>query len=261
MTLITKIPGVTFTDTTLPKLYRDSIITAGTKFCFDAGDTYSYAKQDTPVAGVDTWLDLSPNAASATFGSACPFDADGFTTSTVTNVATGIQLPASGKFGPTPAGFVFTYWFKYLAASTSFYPAFVGLSDGTTTGTNQYSIDNGNNSGIIRAMVDSYSAQFAGIPGSIYQLALAAKLLGNGTYQLMIFKDGALLATSSPGRTVLGQSSGMTHPVIGASGGFAHAQNQKVFRCWYDDTSTLADQAAITALVLKDYNANVGRFS
>ena len=261
MSLITKIPGVIFTDTSLPKLYRDAVITAGTQFVFDADDTYSFAKQATPTPGVDVWVDLSPKNATAAFGSACPFDTDGFTTSTVTNVVTGIHLPASGKFGPTPAGFIFTYWFKYLYANTIFYPAFAGLSNNTSLGTHQYSIDNGNNNGLIRLVVDSAIYQFIGVPGTIYQLAVAAKKLGNGTYQLMTFKNGELVFNSSPGRTVLGQSTNMANPVIGASGGFGPAVNQKAYRCWYDDTSTLADQAAITALVLKDYNANVGRFS
>ena len=263
MALITKIPGVTFTDNTLPKLYRESAITAGTLFLFDADDTYSYPSQATPVPGTTTWKDLSPVGATASFGSATPFEVDGFNMSTVDTGASGIQLPTSGKFTANPAsgGFLVTYWFKYLSASATAYASFVGLSDSTSLGANQYSVDNGPaSSSKIRVIVDSYLNQFDGVVGDIYQVAMAAKLLGNGTYQLMTFKNGALLGTSSPGRTVLGQATG-ANPIIGRAGGFAAGTNQKALRCWYDDTSTLADQAAITALVLKDYTDNVSRFT
>lgn len=263
MALITKIPGVTFTDNTLPKLYRESVITAGTRFLFDADDTYSYPSQATPVPGTTTWRDLSPVGATASFGSATPFEVNGFNMSTAVDQAKGIQLPASGKFTANPAsgGFLVTYWFKYLSVSASSYASFMGLADTTSLGANQYSVDNGApSSNKIRVSVDSYLNQFDGVVGGIYQVAMAAKLLGNGTYKLMTFVNGTLLGTSSPGRTVLGQATG-ANPIIGGSGGFAAGTNQKALRCWYDNTSTLADQAAITALVLKDYTDNVSRFT
>lgn len=264
MALITKIPGVTFTDNTLPKLYRESVITAGTRFLFDADDTYSYPSQATPVPGTTTWRDLSPVGATASFGSATPFEVNGFNMSTAVDPAKGIQLPASGKFTANPAsgGFLVTYWFKYLSVSASSYASLMGLADNTSLGANQYSVDNETAGGTkIRVYVDSSYNQFDGVVGDIYQIAMAAKLLGNGTYQLMAFKNGALLGTSSPGRTVLGQATG-ANPIIGCmSGSFAAGTNQKALRCWYDDTSTLANQAAITALVLKDYTDNVSRFT
>ena len=78
MSLITRIPGVTFTDNTLPKLYRDSIITPGTKWLYDAGDTYSFAKQATPTPGTDVWKSLTETPADAAFAGALAFANGGF---------------------------------------------------------------------------------------------------------------------------------------------------------------------------------------
>ena len=262
MSLITKIPGVTFTDTSLPKLYHDAVITTGTKYVFDAGDTYSFAKQATPTAGVDVWSDLTPNDSPAAFAGTVPFASGGFSFDP-TAFGNTITLPTSGKFAAGADGFLFTIWLKHLAAATAAYSGIAGLADSTTPGVNQFSIDSGPaNSGQYRLCADGLiSAYPTPAVNSINQFAISAKKNGGGTYDYFYYQNGVLLSTVTAGRTALGQSTLMASPVIGYVNGFSFGAHFRAFRAWQDDTSTLTNQAAITALVLKDYNANVGRFS
>jgi len=261
MTLITRIPGVTFTDATLPKLYRDATVTLGTRFLYDSLDTYSYAKQASPIAGVDVWTDLSPLAANASFSGGNVFGSGGFSFSPVGSQ--NIALPASGKSASNAAGFVFGLWIKYLASSATAYSGIAGMCDNTSALTNQWSIDNGNtSSGQIRlTILGNTGGIFTPAINSINQIVVACKKLVNGTYDFYYYRNGLLLSAGNVGNTSISPSIAAASPSIGTVGGFGAGANFRAFRAFQDDTSALVDQAAITSLVLKDYNANVGRFS
>lgn len=262
MTLITKIPGVVFTDKTLPKLYRDSIITAGTKFCLDSADLYSYPKQSTPTAGLDTWGDLSPNANQASFaGQAAVFSGGGFTYNPQVS-GSYLSLPASGKSLADATGFMFGCWIKHLAPSANSYASIMGMCDNTNPATHQYSLDMGAaNSGNYRMNVMG-SMGFAIAPAlnSVHQFVFGAKKLSNGTYDKYFWHNGVLMATVNVADTAIGQPA-LTNPRIAVVPGFTLGGGFAVFRAFFDDTSVLADVSAMTARVLKDYNDNVSRFS
>ena len=258
MTLITKIPGVIFTDTTLPKLYRDTAITPGTKWAYDALDTYSWPQQAAPTTG-GAWRDMSPAGGDAIFSNSSLGFSGGFTKS----AAGFLTCPASGKVASNAAGFLFILWLKYGTQPSSGYSGVAGCFDGNTL--NQYGITV-NNDSLNGTFVWRSGAVDLGVfenhpaAGTIMQVAISAKKLGNGTYTMAAYKNGALVATSNNGVTAIQQP--VTAPRIGytSTGAFTDTFAGTFYRSLFDDTSTLADQSAITALVLKDYNANVGRF-
>ena len=261
MTIITKIPGVTFTDATLPKLYRDSVVTPGTKFCFDAADTYSYAQQANPVAGTDFWRDLTPNNANAGFSTGNTFGSGGFTFNPLAGQT--INLPTSGKAPPDASGFLTCVWFKYIAASAQAFSSIAGMCNSTATNFNQYSIDSGAaNSGALRLTVLGNTG-LAVTPAlnSINQIVAGCKKLANGTYDTYFWRNGVLINSVNSGGTSIAPSMTNTNPTIGQVTGFTGGSNFRAFRTFHDDATTLPDVAAMTALVLKDYNANVSRFS
>ncbi|RKR82664.1 hypothetical protein BDD43_2849 [Mucilaginibacter gracilis] len=65
MSLIHKLPGVAFTDATLPKLYRDAIVNSGSKFLFDFSNSWCWPKQANPVI-TDTFVNLIDGLSGAT---------------------------------------------------------------------------------------------------------------------------------------------------------------------------------------------------
>jgi hypothetical protein len=70
MSLIIRIPNVTFTDESLPKLYRDSIISPSTVFAYDATNPASWPKQGAPADGApsaDKWVNLVNGTADGLF--------------------------------------------------------------------------------------------------------------------------------------------------------------------------------------------------
>jgi len=263
MSLITKIPGVIFTDSTLPKLYRDAAITSGTKFCFDAGDTYSFPAQATPAAS-SLWTDLTPNNSSATFGSApAAFLNSGFNFNPAVNGLESIQLPMSGKPAANAAGFLFVIWLKYLAPTSSSYAGVAGYADSTSASVCAYALDTGAaNGSTIRTTINGFTGSTQPmVVGNIYQIGGCAKKLANGTYDYYFYQNGVLINSINTGATALGVPIVTPNPFIGVFSGFSPGAGFRAFRCLYDDTSVLANQAAITAMVLADYNANNGRFS
>lgn len=262
MTLITKIPGVVFTDPTLPKLYRDSIITPGTKFCFDSKDLYSYPKQAAPIPGTDTWVDLSPNASPANFTGAAPTFTNGGFTYDPSGASRAILLPVTGKSPASAEGFLAGWWIKHLAPSPNAYAAIAGMADSTLPSLHQYSLDMGNaNTGMYRLMaMGSIGLSIAPEVNSVHQFVCAAKKQPNGTYEKYFWHNGVLVGTLNTGNISIGQPTAQ-YPRIGAIPGFQSSGSFTAFRAFFDDTSALASVADMTALVLKDYNDNVGRIS
>ena len=87
MALIAKIPDTSFTNLSLPKLYRDAVITPGTLFCYDFADPTSWVKQANSASGdvVKNLVDGGEDAALGT--TALSFSGGGL-----------------GGFGTTPTG-------------------------------------------------------------------------------------------------------------------------------------------------------------
>jgi len=260
MTLITKIPGAVFSDDTLPKLYRDKSITAGTQWAYDSLDTYSWAKQAAPLAN-ENWKDISPVGGDATLSATGLGFAGGFTK----NAPGYFSAPTTGKVSANAEGLLFILWLKYGLQPTSGYSGIAGCFDSNNLGQYGLTVNNDASNGNLVASVNSVlvgSMVIANHPvsGTILQIALSLKRQTNGSYVAGSYKNGVLLGTSAAGNSIQQPT---TPPRIGytSNGVFSDTFIGTFYRSLFDDTSTLADQSAITALVLKDYNANVGRFA
>lgn len=258
MSLITKIPGVTFTDTSLPKLYRDSAITAGCLWAHDALDTYSWPSQSAPLSG-QHWVDMSPIGSD----SIAPSSGIGFSAGFTKAAAGYFTNPVSGKVAGGADGFLYLLWLKHATQPTTGNSGIAGLFDSNAL--HQYGIVCSNNvsngdiklwfNGIYLITIPAVAA------GTILQLGLALKKVG-GVYTALGYKNGVLIGSSaSAGASILQPTA--TTPRLGnvQSGSYTDTWAGTFYRDAFFETSALANQAAITALVLKDYNANVGRFS
>lgn len=260
MAIITKIPGVTFTDTALPKLYRDSVINTGTKWAYDALDTYSYPAQSAPSNGA-TWASMTPTAADATMVGATMGFANGF-------VKTGsdyFNAPTTGKVGASADGLLFVIWFKYGTQPTTGYSGIAGLFDSNSV--NQYgltvdnNVSNGNMLGRLNNGAYGLNIMNSVTAGTIHQIAMSLKKQLDGSYIGAFYRNGILLGSGAAGSSIAQPVA--TNPRIGnvTSGAYSGVFQGTIYRSFFDDTSTLENQAAITALVLKDYTDNVSRFT
>lgn len=262
MSLITRIPGVTFTDNTLPKLYRDSIITPGTKWLYDAGDTYSFAKQATPTPGTDVWKSLTETPADAAFAGALAFANGGFN---FTNAGTDkITLPASTKVAANARGFLSVLWINWGAqVPISGYGFIAGCLDDNSTNqwsfSTQWNADNGNLVALINGgQPNGNSSRIINIPaGTRIQIGVALVKQSNGLYDAFVFKDGAILTRQNNWAASIKQPA-QANPLIGVSPAtFSPDWTGRVYRAFFDDLSTTTDPLT---LVAADYAANAARF-
>lgn len=263
MSIITRIPGVTFTDASLPKLYRDNIVTAGTKWLYDAKDAYSYAKQAAPVAGTDAWVNLTESGVNASFGGSVGFSGGGFDFLPASG-SDIITLPASGKVAANTAGFLAILWIEWgLQTSVSGYGVVGGCMSGTTAQwgwATQWNGNNGNLTSLVNGLQPNEVASL--LPniaaGTKLQLGLSYLRKADGTMDARVYRNGAHVTTQNMGNSPLVQPAA-TNPVLGAtSTTFSPDWKGKVYRSFFDDLSTTADPLT---LVAADYAANVGRFS
>ena len=262
MTLITRIPGVTFSDASLSKLYRDPLITPGTKWLYDAGDLYSYAKQAAPTAGVDVWKSLTDTAADASIAGTIGYSNSGFNFST-TGPTDRINLPASGKAAANANGFLVILWLNWgtQTATTG-----SGLVAGciSSNATKQWGFTvgfNGSNGSLLLSANGSSQAQSLGNQpaGTNLQVAISMKKSVGGTFDYKLYKNGVSVYTASSSDTSILQP-GQSNPIIGGAAGADFTNGDwvgRIYRAFYDDLSTTADAAT---LVAADYAANNARF-
>jgi len=259
MTLITKIPGVVFTDATLPILYKDASINSGTLFAYDIHPS-SYLLQSAPANGTP-WNDLTYNSNNASFTIATA-NSIGFSNGFTFNPdASGnyLTLPASGKAAANQDGYLFILWIKPTGVSANSSAAIAGCAQSTIV--SQWVIDNGS--------ADSGSYRITGPPlirysftptiNAVYQIAIAVKLV-TGIYQMTVYINGAQVYTASTGLTTLPQPTTL-NPIIGPVTGFTDGAKFTLYRILGYNTSVFADMAAVTTQVAADYAANIGRFS
>ena len=256
--VITKLPGVNFTDTTIPKLYRDAVITTGTRQVVDSLDPFSYAKQAAATTA-DVWKDLTPNANNAAFNTSFTFTNGGFE---VVNGGNSINLGTSTKRAAGDAGFVQILWLKHIAVnSTLAYGWVAGCADNNNA-LLQWLIDTGpTNSGQYRLQTGASTWAVTPAVGAVFQCALAAKKL-NGVIEYYLYVNGVETSRAVSADTAIRVPTTQTASQVGGSWGpFGAGANFRVFRSVHDDTSSLATEAAITAFVAADYTANTGRFT
>jgi hypothetical protein len=274
MTLNLRIPGVTFTDSTLPILSRDSIIKPGTKFVYDFANPYSWVKQAAPANG-DAVKSLLPSAADATVyigaSTSMQFTGGGFKFDN--ELLEGVLIPDSaGMLAANNDGFIYTIWIKHLTQLASNNQALISGNTYQTGNENQYSCSYVWADSTYRMRADGIGpGNIALAANEIAQLAIAYLPDGAGGHKARLYKNGvqigsdvatsgALNVPSTTGRAVgIGNS-------VGQNSGFSHDWTGMVYRTWLEDiaasqpTSTLR-AAYADAQVAKDYAQNLSRFS
>lgn len=244
-----------FTDTSIPKLYRDKLITSGTRYVYDSIDTYSYSKQAAPNAGADVWKNLLDSGANATFTGPLGFS-KGFTIATTVNDY--INLPASGIASPTADGFVAIIWFKMGTPNDTGGASVINAGSSYSTTTNQYAMTFSNKE--LRFHVGGWqrTAYFAGSyqPTDIHQFAMSMKKrVSDGKYDLMTYIDGKLVGSTSISSftTIPQPDAGYSIPQIGSGPAYAAVGwTGEVYRTAYDDCSV----KSAAELVALDWDEN-----
>lgn len=255
-----------FTDTTLPKLYRDPIMNAGTLALFDFLNSYCNPNADGALASGVTFNNMVDGS---------PIGATLNASGNASNLTGKTGLSLSGAAGSTAklltfgtAGafddavlkhnFLYTLWLKTPAASpaTGYTPLLSlspsGAGNGNAaqmwsdTGSDGYTVrfQQGNGSG---TAVNSQRAATAN--NAVAQVGYRMNP-GNGEYEM--FYNGASLGTLTGGPTSPLSAAAMT---LAIGGGY----NGTIYRMSVEDltVSGLTGAAQIAA----DYAANSGRFA
>lgn len=259
MSLIHKITSNSFTNSALPVLRRDGVANAGTLESFDALDLYSFAKQASPAIGTDKWKSLL-SANVADFTGAVGFNA-GFT---VNGGSDSIILPSSFVIPASGKG-VFIVWLKYgVQTQTSGTGRLFGLMSASSS-ISQWSayINHGaaDISSLVivispngQALIGGFNPGTALTASRVVQLAVSLEIIG-GVVVSKGFLNGALQTAFTSALTTVPQPSG-TPKLAGNDGSMANTFVGKFYRSVFDPLTATTPEA----LVLKDYNANVGRF-
>ena len=260
MSLIIKIPGANFTDATLPKLYRDKIMNAGSKFLFDFLSPYCNANADGNIANGAAFTNLvdgAPGATVTTAGSAIQSLAGkaGLFLDGVSGV-NQINLGNSYSLHATNPSFLVILWIKIPAVGFEATDYNHILKLGDSTNDCQFFFDAG--LGGVRprvtvghgagsnALTHSVASGFG--QGAPLQLALE---WSPGT--LKGYANGVQFAsiTGQAGLNTLRDTSASS---ILMSGDFKGT----VYRAYQENLTVSGKTGA--EQVLADYNANVGRF-
>ena len=255
MSLILRIPGTSFSDTSIPLLRNDIVANAGTLDIFDALDAdISWTSQADPAEGVDTWKSLI-GSNTASFAGTTGWS-NGFT---IDATADQITMPSTFKRPANGEGVVI-FWLKVgtqaFTSGSNNYIARVGnigtnqwicyMQYGATDASTYINFYTGNNSGIVLTMAVST------LPASrVVQLAISMELV-DGVYVYKSFVNGVKDTTVTTALTSLPQPSGQM-----IFGGSTNAFNGTVLRALVDDLSATTPEA----LVALDYSNNVGRFA
>ena len=257
MSLIIKTSSA-FTDTALPKLYRDSLINAGSLMLFVFANLFCFAKQATPIA-TDTFLNLvdgAPNA-SIHYSNAMGFAGGGVFLpgygggdSTYIDLGDNYDLAALGS-----PDFLQIAWIKQNPASydTVSNQGIWGRSNGISTANCQFMLEMNPplvgrvSNGTINVNL-SAGGSFAP-PVGVTQIAQAWV---NGT--LNLYANGAFMASAA--------LAGPLNNPAGARAKIGAIQNffkGYVYRTYLENLTVSSKNPATQ--VLADYNANVSRFS
>lgn len=201
MSLILRIPEVSFSDTTIPILRNDSVADAGTLDIFDALDAdLSWTKQANPSEGVDTWNSLvgsPPNVAS--FSGSVGWS-NGFTTDNTDQDQ--IDLPDTFRWSGTQERCVI-FWVK-PGTPVDTAPGVFGWKK-TGTGDSPY-LAYVSGTSIIFTQGQGGSQVIASDAinvGVLRQYAFSFEFTG-GVYVTKFFKNGALVNTVTGTATTMG---------------------------------------------------------
>lgn len=257
MSLIIKVPGVTFTKP-LPKLYRDAVINAGTLACYDALNRVSWQKQLAPLTGspsTEKWVNLVDGVADGLFTSIAPSSeitfANGFVSS---NLSSSEKITLLNSAIPAPPSAILgIQWVKH----------------GVQTATGQIAVANFFGWGLIGYTESVYGAIPANrfyVGGSGSAPREIPNVISSGSVlQLAVYFDSATLTlkgyvngvevVSAAGYAALGASA--TPATLMFQAGISSAYLGTFYRTIIDKMTAGKTPAEIVAL---DYALNNGRF-
>lgn len=242
MTLLLRVPGISFTDTTIPILRNDRIANNGTLDIFDALDAdVSWPAQADPIEGTDTWKSLI-GSNSAEFAGTVGWS-NGFT---LDATADTITLPATFKRGAAENGVV-SFWIKFgtqaFTSGSNNYIARVGnigtgnqwvcyMQYGTTDANTFVAVYSGNNAGTALPLT-----QISTLGASkIAHIAVSMELIG-GVYVYKGFWNGSKIDTFTSALTSLPQPAAAPY-----FGGSANPVNMTVLRAAVDNLSVVTPE-------------------
>jgi hypothetical protein len=261
MAVVIKLNGVSFTDDTLPRVYRDALIDSGSLFMLDFADSFCWPKQNDP-ADNELIRDLVDTDSYGQWtlesGSTSTFSGGGFTFDDQTNEF--ISLPSAARnLTSDNDGFVFTIWIKHQAQTSGFnMVAGYAYQNGTN---HQYSISSLSTSEYRLQINTGYVAVPHSVltEGNIYQMAVA-RINIDGTYFLRAYVNGSQYGNDSyNGATLNIPVDPSSTSRIGWGGGYGQLWNGSVYRCWLNDTGLGGGNP--NEMVSLDYSLNQSRFS
>lgn len=269
-TIITKIPGVTFSDATLPKLYRDPVIDIGTKIVVDGLDTYSWPKQAAP-AQADNWVNLVSggtnglvNTAGAAGGVDVGFAGGGFQFGKVAGPSYDYIKFSGASLAAASVGLLVIVWLKHIDyTSADVYSGVAGCAvDGGSE--NQWTIQCDSTTRAYTGKANGVATpEFALASNEIAQIAISMSKINDAgspssDHYLRLYKNGAQVGSAiSTGSTTLTQPSDAAVYL----GGVPTYQTDWSGRIYRHVLSDLSAGISPLATVAADYAANVGRFS
>jgi hypothetical protein len=235
-------------DTSLPILYRDPAASAGSLFCYDALDTYSWPSQAAPV-GAATLVDLL-DVSDASIGATAMGWANGFVFDSADTDS--ITLPVSSKFASDTAGFAIAVWVKLTSVAAGIVPLF-GLGDDNAS--SQYVVYR--DAATLVARVDGTAMGPQAVAADVvYQLGITSVLTG-GSYVNTFWLDGVAVKTNTTAAPMAVPAT-MTACKIGTVSFMS--VNGAAFTFYRAHADNLTTRTA-AEFIAADYTAGVGRFA
>ncbi len=256
MALNIVIPDATFSDTALPILYGDAVMTTGSVFCFDFLDPVVWPSQSSAVLD-DTFINLVSGGGDATATNALTFAGGGFDF-TVTTFQS-IQLPAVADLTAGTGGFVVTVWITHETQSQAFAGHVFGYRN-VTEGTwglryqaPQYlAMINGEEVTVDRALFED------NLP---HQLSMAWVKMPDNSFEKRVYVDGVVTHSSASAyTTVQAIAAPPGYPSLGdgLTTGLNGFWEGSIYRAWGDDLGVSG--ADVAKLLATDLAENAGRF-
>ena len=243
------------TNASLPVLYRDPAITAGTLFCYDVLDPYSWPSQ-AATPGTASLVDLADNANASIAAVALGWGASGGLVFSGA-AADLITLPASSKLAANVSSFGFTCWVKLNALpAIGTYKGIAGIGEGGSHTLSQYSLQIAGTGNLTLVAGGVGVGAVPAVAGAVMQLGVTVELAA-GVYTLKGWINNVLQATATLAAPM----------VVPAALNATIGKNQTTLdSTGADFTFYRCHAAALTAVsaaqfIAADYAAGAGRFA
>lgn len=256
MALLQKLNGITFTNTTIPKIYRDEVVTKGGIYCYDLADATSWVKQSNSVSG-DVIANLVDGGEVATLTSdALTFAGGGFTNFAVAGTQR-ILLPDAAKLEANTGGFLVAVWIKPGTQTQAAADLVAGYRY-VDTGPWGIRYTSPNHKVLVNGEVVSLGT----LTSAVHQVVMGWVPVSAGVFEKRVYLDGALFSASASPATLQAPTTLPTKATLGDAYGTTGLNSLwvgSIYRSWMDDLGVSGADPLV--LVQKDWAANNGRFS